>query len=415
MYRQPSLFDLPPQVMTVSEVTAYIRQKLEADLTLRELWLEGEISNWKPASSGHIYFTLKDAEASIRCVIWRGAASKLLYRPVGDGAAVLAHGRVSVYEVSGAYQFYVDELEPAGLGALYAKFERLKITLEAEGLFDPAHKRPLSRFPGRIGVVTSLGGAALRDILNVLRRRYPLAEVIVSPTPVQGEEAPAQIIAALARVAEQKVDVIILARGGGSLEDLWAFNDEQLAWAIAASPVPVVVGVGHEVDVTIADCAADLRAPTPSAAAELTTPDQAELRQDLAEYRAALSHALRQRVDAARAKLERQQYALNRLSPQVVLNNYRQRIDTLLSRARRTTTHQLSLRRERLTALASRLDALNPQATLFRGYAIVQMIQKEHGPVVITSTGQVTSGDTVIIKVRDGMFHAKVIEGDRIE
>ncbi len=405
MDQQLSLFDLPPRVFTVSAINAYIRQKFEADLTLQDLWLEGEISNWKRAASGHIYFTLKDAQASLRCVIWRSQARRLIYIPQRDGEAVLAHGKISVYEAGGNYQFYVDDLEPAGEGILYAQFERLKARLSAEGLFEAELKQSLPPFPRRIGLVTSPDGAALRDILNVLRRRYPLARVILSPTPVQGETAPPQIIAALEAISRQVVDVIILARGGGSLEDLWAFNDEKLARAIVACPIPVVTGVGHEIDFTIADFVADLRAPTPSAAAELVTPDSLELKQLLYHHQLALVDAAQQLVTTTRTRLQARQWALERLSPQAQINNDRQRIDGLLNRAGRALQHQLSLHQERVNTLAAQLETLNPQATLTRGYAIVQK-----GQTVVTQTGQVRPGDDISIQVSDGQFEATVSE-----
>ena len=400
---QPTLFDTSPRVLTVSAINAYLRQKLEADVTLQDLWLEGEISNWKQAASGHIYFTLKDERASIRCVIWRSQAGQLIYMPQRDGEAVLAHGKISVYEAGGSYQFYVDDLEPAGQGALYAEFERLKTQLATEGLFDPELKRPLPPFPQRIGIVTSPDGAALRDILNVLHRRYPIAPVILSPTLVQGEAAPPQIITALEAVAQQDVDLIILTRGGGSLEDLWAFNDEALARAIVACPIPVITGVGHEVDFTIADFVADVRAPTPSAAAELATPDRLELERLLRSHQFALAEAARQVVSTARANLQARQWALERLSPQVYINNYRQRVDTLANQAHQTLQHYLSLQQARVKTLASQLETLNPLATLTRGYAIVQK-----GQTVITQTGQVGQGDDIRVKVSDGEFGATV-------
>ncbi len=402
---QPALFDLEPTVFTVSAVTAYIRQKLEADFTLQDLWLEGEISNWKRAASGHIYFTLKDSGASLRCVIWRSQAERLIYTPQQEGEAVLAHGKISVYEAGGNYQFYVDDLEPLGQGALYAEFERIKARLAEEGLFEADLKKPLPDFPRAIGLVTSPTGAALRDILNVLRRRYPLARLILAPTQVQGESAPAQIVAALQAVARQPVDVIILARGGGSLEDLWAFNDEGVARAIAACPLPVVSGVGHEVDFTIADFVADLRAPTPSAAAELVTPDRAELKRLLSGYQAALVDGARAIVNSARADLQHRSWALERLSPQTTLNNNRQRIDTFINRVERTWQHRLSLRRAEVYALAGRLETLNPAATLNRGYAIVRK-----GRTVVSRTGQVDPGDDLLIQVSDGEFGAQVSE-----
>lgn len=400
---QLSLFDLSPHVFTVSAITAYIRQKFEADPSLRDVWLEGEISNWKRASSGHIYFTLKDAGASIRSVIWRSAAARLLYLPQRDGEAVLAHGYISVYEVGGNYQFYVDDLEPAGQGDLYARFERLKARLAQEGLFEAELKQPLPEFPRRIGLVTSADGAALRDILNVLRRRYPIAQVILSPTPVQGDNAPPQIIAALEAVAQQQVDVIILARGGGSLEDLWAFNDETLARAIVACPIPLVAGVGHEIDFTIADFVADVRAPTPSAAAEIATPDIVELKRLLYDQEQALFTAARQAIGTARAGLQRQEWALARLSPQGQINNQRQRLDSLIDRLDQTLRHRLALQQERLGTLAARLQTLNPQATLARGYAIVQK-----GNEAITRTAQVSPGDDLVVKLSDGEFGATV-------
>ena len=402
---QPSLFDFSPRVLTVSALNAYIRQKLEADFTLQDLWLEGEISNWKRATSGHIYFTLKDAGASLRCVIWRGQVNLLFYLPQREGEAVLAHGRISVYEAGGNYQFYVDDLQPAGQGALYVQFEQIKTRLAAEGLFEADLKKPLPPFPQKIGLVTSPTGAALRDILNVLRRRYPIAEVILAPAQVQGEAAPLQLITALGMLIKQNVEVIILARGGGSLEDLWAFNNEALARAIVACPIPIITGIGHETDFTIADFVADVRAPTPSAAAELATPDKIELKRLVYSQQLALSEGAQQEVAAARANLQRWQWALERVSPQAALNNYRQRLDILVSNASRTLQHTLSLRQEQVKTLTARLATLNPQATLARGYAIVQK-----GSIVVTQTGQVNPGDNITVKVSDGEFEAAVGE-----
>ena len=400
---QPSLFEAPPRVFTVKAINAYIRQKLEADLNLQDVWLEGEVSNWKQAASGHVYFTLKDVEASIRCVIWRSQAGRLIFRPQREGEAVLAHGRISVYEVAGTYQFYVDDLEPAGQGLLYAEFERLKAKLAAEGLFDPELKQDLPQFPRQIGVVTSPDGAALRDIVNVLRRRYPLARLILSPTPVQGDSAPLQISAALVAIAQQQVDAIILARGGGSLEDLWAFNDETLARAIAACRVPLVTGIGHEVDFTIADFVADVRAPTPSAAAELVSPDIAELKQHLSALEADLTSLVRRVVAEARSTLQQEQWSLDRFSPRSLVDSYRQRVDILVNDAGRTLRHQLLLQRQRVESLTAHLAALNPRATLNRGYAIVQK-----GQHIVTRTAQVEPGDALVIQVVDGEFETTV-------
>ncbi len=402
----PLFADAAPRVYSVSAITAYIKEQLEVDLTLQDLWLEGEISNWRPAPSGHIYFTLKDSDASIRCILWRSAAQRLSYLPAGDGEAILAHGHVSVYEPQGQYQFYVDDLEPVGMGALYAQFEQLKARLAEEGLFDEARKRPLPPFPHRIGIVTSPIGAALRDILNVLRRRYPLVEVILSPTQVQGDEAPPQIVSALQALSQvEGVDVIILARGGGSLEDLWAFNDERVARAVAASPIPVVCGVGHETDFTIADFAADLRAPTPSAAAELATPDRVELARRMERLRARLAAGAGEVIARRRRQLAGEVRALRRLSPQAWIDRRRQRLDDLSRVAQAATVHRLSLERERLTGLGLRLSALNPAATLARGYAVVR--RTDDGRVV-ASVRQVSPADRLSVQVTDGQFNSVV-------
>jgi exodeoxyribonuclease VII large subunit len=400
---QPSLFESEPYIRTVSEINAYIRQKLDADANLQDVWLEGEISNWKQATSGHIYFTLKDSRSSIRCVIWRSQAAQLRYTPQQDGEAVLAHGRISVYEAGGNYQFYVDDLEPIGQGALYIQFERIKAQLAAEGMFDPDRKQPVPEMPQNIGIVTSADAAALRDILNVLRRRYPIAQIIVSPTPVQGETAPGQIVAALKAIARQPVDVIILARGGGSLEDLWAFNHETVARAIAACPIPVVSGIGHETDFTIADFVADVRAPTPSAAAELVSPDRLEIKRQLADYQQTAIELLRQRISGGREQVERQNWALKRVSPHAQINNYRQRVDGLTANARRAIDHQLVVQRQRLDNLDGRLTALSPLSTLDRGYAIIQ-----HGATVITQAAQVAPGDEITAKFKDDDLEATV-------
>lgn len=404
---QPSLFaDPTPRVYSISAITTYIKRKLEVDLTLQNLWLEGETSNWRQAPSGHVYFTLKDPDASIRCVMWRSSLPRLSYLPGGDGEAVLAHGHISVYEPSGQYQFYVDDLEPVGLGALHVQFEQLKARLTQEGLFDEARKRPPPPFPQRIGLVTSPAGAALRDVLNVLRRRYPLVEVILSPTQVQGEDAPPQIVRALQALSTVgDVDVIILARGGGSLEDLWAFNDERVARAVATSPIPVVCGVGHETDFTMADFAADLRAPTPSAAAELVTPDRDELARRLMLFGAQLRAAVGESIARRQRLLAGEMRALRRLSPQTWIEQRRQRVDDLSRGAQATIAHRLALKRERLSGLGLRLTTLNPNATLARGYAIVS---HSDGGQVVSRVAQVSPGDLLSVQVSDGVFRTAV-------
>jgi exodeoxyribonuclease VII large subunit len=407
MFEQLSLFGGPTisEPFTVSQLTGHIKRIIDDDPVLDDVWVEGEVSNFSRASSGHCYFTLKDAGAQVPCVMWRNVADTQNYLPA-SGDLVLAHGNVSVYEAGGRYQLYVDRIQPAGVGNLYIEFEQLKAQLEAEGLFDPQRKRPLPPLPRRIGVVTSPTAAALRDILNVLGRRYPLAEVLLSPTQVQGEAAPPQIVAAIEALNEREdVNVIVIARGGGSLEDLWAFNDERVARAVAASRIPTVCGVGHETDFSLADFAADVRAPTPSAAAELVAPDRAELRACVAGLSAALVAALRGEIEERRWRLAEQVRALKHLSPEARLAQARQRVDDLLARAEAAICHNLALSRERLIGLRWRLASASPLGTLERGYAIVRRQAKGE---VVQSTGQVAPGDALDVRVADGEFEAEV-------
>jgi exodeoxyribonuclease VII large subunit len=404
---QPPGFPIPnspiPRAWTVSELTLRIKDLLEFAPDLQDLWLAGEISNFTRSSAGHLYFTLKDPDAAINCVMWRADAQRLAWKPA-QGAAALAHGRISVYPAQGRYQLYVDRLQPAGLGDLHAQFEQLRDQLKAEGLFDAERKRPLPPFPGVLGVVTSPQAAALRDVLNVLRRRYPLARVLLAPTLVQGEQAPPQIVAALRALdARDDVDVILVVRGGGSLEELWAFNDEGVARAIAACCHPVVSGVGHETDFTIADFVADLRAPTPSAAAELSVPDQAALRQQIGTWGTRLGRHIERRLDQARREVAQQEQALRRFSPQARIDTHRQQADDSARRATQAVAHKLALRRAGLAGLEARLVALSPLATLERGYAIVR---REDTSAIVRSVDQVRPGDVLAIRVHDGEFDA---------
>lgn len=394
-------------IYRVAQVTGYIKSLLEADDLLQDLWLEGEVSNWRAYPSGHIYFTLKDAQAAINCVIWRTHAARLDFEPA-DGDGVVAHGYISVYEARGTYQFYADHLQKAGAGLWALEFERLKQKLQAEGLFDAARKRPLPRFPRRLGVVTSPAGAAWRDICRVLSRRYPLVEVLLSPTAVQGDDAPPQIAAALELLARHgQVDAIIVARGGGSAEDLWAFNDERVARAIAASPVPVITGVGHETDITIADLVADLRAPTPSAAAEVAVPDGEELRETLAQAVATLEASMRTVLGSARSSLARETAALRRASPLSTVNRERQRVDEKVRALAMAVENGLALRRARLQGLERQLAPLSPQGTLERGYAVVQEAATRR---VVRSVRQAPPGQPLTIRVADGQFPARAEE-----
>ncbi len=402
---QLSLFSEPNEPWTVSALTRHIRQTLEMDWRLQDLWLEGEVSNLRPAGSGHLYFTLKDAEAQIRCVMWKTQAARLAALP-DDGDRVLAHGKIGVYEPRGEYQLYCDILKPAGLGDLYLQFEALKARLEAEGLFDAARKRPLPAFPRQIGVVTSPQAAAFQDIQNVLRRRWPVAGVILSPTQVQGADAPPQIVAALEALnAYTQADVIIVARGGGSMEDLWPFNDERVARAVAASRIPVVSGVGHETDFTLTDFAADARAPTPSAAAELVTPDRAEYLDTLAALAARLDRAMRYALDQRRRALEALASTLRYVSPEATVRNARQRVDDLLARAARQARGDLALRRARLAGVRARLEAVSTVATLARGYAVAT--RDGH---VLTDARDAPPGTGVNVRLHRGSLRARVEE-----
>lgn len=404
MWNQIGLFSQPERPYSVSEITGRIRALLEQEPLLQDVWIEGEVSNFSRASSGHIYFTLKDAGAQMNAVIWRAQAQALTYIP-RSGDQVVIHGRIGLYEQGGRYQIYVDAIRPAGRGSLYQEFERLKAQLEAAGLFALERKRPLPAYPQRIGVVTSPTAAAFRDVLNVLTRRYPLAKVLLAPTLVQGETAPPQIVAALAALnAREDVDVILIVRGGGSLEDLWAFNDERVARAVAGSRIPVISGVGHETDFTLTDFAADHRAPTPSAAAEMATPDRAELQAMLQQRQARLTRTFETRLREFRNRVTRLDRALQYLSPAARLANARQRVDDLLARADAAVAHRLVMQRQRVQGLAARLTALNPDAVLARGYAIVQERETGH---VITSAQAITPGLALILRLQDGEAAAR--------
>jgi exodeoxyribonuclease VII large subunit len=392
-----------PRVWTVGDLTRHIRNLLEGDPPLRSLWLRGEVSNLSRASSGHLYFVLKDASAALKCVMWRSSVELLPWQPE-HGAQVLARGRISVYPPNGVYQLQVEELHPAGLGDLHARFEELKERLQAEGLFRPERKRPLPSFPRLLGVVTSPQAAALSDVLQALRRRYPLVRVLLAPALVQGDMAPPQIVAALRALdARDDVDAILLVRGGGSLEELWAFNDERVARALAACRHPVVSGVGHETDFTIADFIADVRASTPTAAAELAVPDQADLRRRIRLYARQVEDQVLRRLAEARQGLERQQRSLARLSPRAQVEAGRQRLDELERRTGQALLHDLALKRAALERAQAQMLALSPQATLVRGYAIVR---REDTGALVRRVNQVQAGDGLRIQVRDGELTA---------
>ncbi len=392
-----------PAPYSVSALTRHIRELIEGDPALADIWVVGEVSNVSTPRSGHMYFTLKDAGATLRCVMWKPQVQRLRFPPrLGD--AVEAHGRIGVFESGGQYQLYADDLRPAGQGALYQEFLRLKAKLESEGLFDPGRKRPLPAWPSTIGIATSPTGAALQDVLNTLRRRYPLVDVVLAPTPVQGLDAPPAITTALQSLEELKPDLILLVRGGGSLEDLWAFNDEGVVRAVAACSVPVITGVGHETDFTLADFASDLRAPTPTAAAEMATPDRNELRQTLDERGQALERAAGNRLQTRQWALRELQSGLLRQSPRERLRRERQRTAEQSRRLNTSIQHRIRLQREQTGAFRARLGALNPLAILQRGYAVVSDRQGR----IIRSVAGVQKDDPIQARLHDGTLEAIV-------
>jgi exodeoxyribonuclease VII large subunit len=400
---QPSLFSvLSTQQWTVTRLTFYIRNLLETDVTLQDVWVSGEISNLSRPASGHIYFTLKDASASLRCVMWKTGAARLRLT-LKDGIAVEVHGKIGVYDAGGQYQLYADQIRPTGEGVLYQEFMRLKAMLEAEGLFDPERKRAISERPRLIGIITSSTGAALRDMLSAIRRRNPLVEVLLAPAPVQGDEAPPKIVAALESLNRRKPDLILLARGGGSIEDLWAFNDERVVRAVANSSAPVISGVGHETDFTLCDFAADLRAPTPTAAAELATQVTIdELRAELDDYQARLSSSTLNLVTVQITFLSAVTARLRFLSPERRIQSDIQHLDDLARRASTSIVYRLQLQAKHIEGTQQRLDALNPLAVLKRGYAVVT--RKDDGHVVSRVS---QAADEMRVRVSDGEFEVR--------
>ncbi len=388
---------------TVSRLTRYLQALLHSQDALQDLWVRGEVSRVHRSVAGHLYFTLKDEWAQISCVVWRENVDDLEVVPE-SGQSVEVHGLVDIYPARGTYQLYVDRVRALGQGALFQAFLRLKARLEAEGLFAEARKRDIPPFPRVIGVVTSLMGAALRDILNTLQRRFPLAEVWLAPSLVQGEEAPLQLVRALETLCRAQPDVVILARGGGSLEDLWAFNDERVVRAVAACSVPVVTGVGHETDFTLVDFAADRRAATPTAAAELVTPHQDDLRRELAHLRARLAQALERKLRHRSQVLEGWAARLAQASPMHALRYERQRLDELRARLHRAMQHRLEREALHLEAQAQRLKGLDPYAPLARGYA---WVLDETGRL-IRRADEVQVGQRIHVRLHRGRLQARV-------
>lgn len=390
-------------LVTVSEITEYLKELFQIDPVLSDIWVRGEASNISRPSSGHLYFSLKDSDATLRCVCFKQQVRYLSFTP-RDGDAVIAHGRIGIYEGAGQYQLYIDLIQPDGVGLLAAQFERLRMQLEMEGLFDEARKRPLPPAPACIGVVTSPTGAVWRDIQTIVARRYPLATLVLAPAAVQGANAPAEIIGAIADVqADGRAEVIIVARGGGSAEDLAAFNDEAVVRAMFACRVPIVSAVGHETDVTLADLVADVRAPTPSAAAELCTPDVKEIGRDVHLAARALTELARDDLERRREDVNDLRAALVRASPARKAEQLAQRVDDRSRTLAALVGRTLLVHRERLHAHAAALAALNPVAVLERGYALVS--DADTGEL-LRDAASGYAGRAVTVRVTDGAFGA---------
>lgn len=401
---------MPQNVISVSQLSAYIKSKLDDDTLLGSIAIRGEISNYKVYPSGHHYFTLKDESASLKCVMFRNSAVKLRFRPE-NGMKVIALGGITVYPRDGVYQLYCSAMTPDGIGDLYAAFEQLKRKLSEQGLFDPAHKKTLPQYPATIGIITSSAGAAVHDMLRILRKRYPLTRVLLLPVRVQGAEAPNEIAAAIRYAnAHHLADLLIVGRGGGSMEDLWAFNDELVAYAIYDSQIPVISAVGHEPDVTISDFVADLRAATPSNAAELAVPDQDALRQNLDSMSAAMASIFNRRLKNARQHLHLLSASPALQSPTGYLEQKEKSLQLLSGRLNAAAQRNVEHKGRQFVALTAKLDAMSPLKVLTRGYA---MVQKENE--VLTSAAKACVGDQVKVTLLDGHFSAKITEVKRNE
>ena len=400
------LFSEASQILSVAQLATYLKDKLEEDDLLQAVSVRGEISGCKTYASGHCYFTLKDAEAQIPCVFFKYARLRSSAPDLHDGMAVNVYGHISFYERDGRMQLYVEQVKLLGEGALFLRFEELKARLAAEGLFDEERKRALPQAPTTIGIVTSLQAAALRDMLRVLRTRYPLARVIISPSLVQGAEAPAAIVQALDLLNEHgEADVIIVARGGGSLEDLWSFNEEIVARAIARSRIPVISGVGHETDFTIADFVADQRASTPTAAANTAVPNITDWLETVQTYQHELGVLLEDIVLRARDELDQASRELSRQSPRARLERLQQQLDDTVEVLQSEMQHKLALQGVRVKGAELSLRSLNPSQTIARGFSVVRRVEDQH---VVTSVGQVQPGDELDIQVTDGRIVARV-------
>ena len=392
-------------ILSITQLNEYIRGRMDSDPLLNQVAVRGEISNYKMYPSGHHYFTLKDEAGALKCVMFKGNAMRLRFRPE-NGMKVIAMGKVSVYPRDGAYQLYCTAMAMDGVGDLYAAFEQLKRKLEAQGLFDPAHKKPLPKYPGTIGIITSSAGAAVHDMLRILRKRYPLSQVKLLPVRVQGTEAPGEIAAAIGYANYWHLaDLLIVGRGGGSMEDLWAFNDERVAYAIYESEIPVISAVGHEPDVTISDFVADLRAATPSNAAELAVPDQDALRQNLDSMTVSMATSLNRQLRSARQHLDVLSRSAALQSPEGYLQQRSKALEMLKNRMISAQNQNITRKNNQYIAAVSKLDAMSPLKVLSRGYA---MAQKEDGQL-LRSVSQAEAGERITVTLSDGKLSATVM------
>ena len=394
-----------PTIYSITQINAYIQGRMNEDPMLAQVAVRGEISNYKLYPSGHHYFTLKDEQSALKCVMFKGNAMSLRFRPA-SGMKVIALGRISVYPRDGQYQLYVSSMAMDGIGDLYAAFEALKKKLSQQGLFDPAKKKPIPKYPQTIGIVTSSAGAAVHDILRILRRRYPLCSVRLLPVRVQGAEAPEEIVSAIRYAnAHDLADLLIVGRGGGSIEDLWAFNDERVAYAIYESHIPIISAVGHEPDVTIADYVADLRAATPSNGAELAVPDREALAQNLDAFSAAMTGALNRQLRLASQRLEGVAASPALRSPTGYLDRREKDLGLLKEKLLAAQNRELSKAQQKYVANVAKLDAMSPLKVLSRGYA---MAQKETGEL-IRSVKQTTTGESIVVSLADGKLNASIL------
>lgn len=399
------------QILSITQINEYIQRKLDSDSLLSGVAVKGEISNYKVYPSGHHYFTLKDEGAALKCVMFKGSAVRLRFRPE-NGMKVIAMGRITVYPRDGAYQLYCTAMAMDGIGDLHAAFEQLKTKLGTMGLFEQSHKKPIPRYPGTVGIVTSGAGAAVHDILRILKKRYPLTRVVLLPVRVQGVEAPGEIAAAIRYANHYNLaDVLIVGRGGGSIEDLWAFNEEQVAYAIYESRIPVISAVGHEPDVTISDYVADLRAATPSNAAELAVADQSALRQTLDSMSATMASSLTRQLNASRKHLQMLSGSKTLKSPDAYIQQRREALSALTNRMTSAQSQYLSQVRQGYVGLTAKLDAMSPLKVLSRGYA---MTQTESGSL-LRSVEHVDIGDSIIVKLNDGVLTTTVSQKRRVK